>query len=128
MANEDNTRQLSHGNSEVLSAIRDLNGRLTTVEEIILARLNDTRPFEHQIMVRINELAASQTTILEVIAGIREEQTAMRADLSDFRQETNQNFKVSNKKMALLSEEFLNFRAEQALLEKRVEVLEERAA
>ena len=128
MANEDNTRQLNHGNSEVLSAIRDLNGRLTTVEEIILARLNDTRPFEHQIMVRINELAASQTTILEVIAGIREEQTAMRADLSDFRQETNQNFKVSNKKMALLSEEFLNFRAEQALLEKRVEVLEERAA
>lgn len=135
MANEDNTRQLNHGNSEVLSAIRDLNGRLATVEEIILARLNDTRPFEHQMMARINELAASQTTILEIIAGIREEQAAMReeqaamrADFNDFRQETNQNFKISNKKMALLSEEFLSFRAEQALLEKRVEVLEERAA
>ena len=156
MANEDNTQQLNQGNREVLFAIRDLNGRLNTVEEIILARLNDTRPFEHQVMTRLNEFSATQAVILETMTGIgaeqtafraehatmregqaamrkelaamREEQSALRADFNEFREETNQNFRVVSKKMALLNEDFLSYRAEQALLEKRVEVLEERTA
>lgn len=159
MANDDDTQQLNQtngSNSEVIAAIRDLNGRLSAVEEIILARLNDTRPFEHQMMARITELATAQTemastqaaileaiagiqkeqaVILEVIAGIqkeqtamREEQVAMRADFGEFRQETNQNFRIVAKKMAILNEDFLSYRAEQALLEKRVDVLEARAA
>ncbi len=126
--NEDNTRQINQGNSEVLSAIQDLSGRLTTVEEIILARLNDTRPFEHQMMARFNEFASTQAAILEMIAAMRQEQTAMRADFNEFRQETSQNFRIVSKKMALLNEDFLSYRTDQALLEKRVETLEERAA
>ncbi len=138
MANDDDTRQLNQtngSNGEVLAAIRDLNGRLTAVEEIILARLNDTRPFEQQMMARINELATTQVIILEAItamreeqATMREEQAAMRTDFGEFRQETNQNFRVVAKKMAILNEDFLSYRAEQALLEKRVDVLEARAA
>ena len=119
--NEDNTRQLNQGNSEVLSAIQDLSGRLTTVEEIILARLNDTRPFEHQMMASINELAAN-------IIGLTGKVEALGTVLNEFRQETNQNFRIVSKKMALLNEDFLSYRTDQALLEKRVETLEERAA
>lgn len=131
MANDDDTRQLNQtkgSNGEVIAAIQDLNGRLTSVEEIILARLNDTRPFEHQMMARINELATTQAAILEAIAGIQKEQAAMREGLNEFRQETNQNFRIVAKKMAILNEDFLSYRAEQALLEKRVDVLEARAA
>lgn len=142
MTNEDNTRQLNQPNGEVLSAIKDLDGRLTTVEEIILARLNDTRPFEHQMMERFNEFAATQTAILEAIAGIheeqaamreeqaamRQEQAAMRQDLNQFRQETNHNFRLVNQMLGHLNDDFLRIRAEHTLLEKRVDVLEARAA
>lgn len=127
MANEDNIRQLNQtngSNSEVLAAIKDLDGRLTAVEEIILARLNDTRPFEQQIMARINELAVTQAATLEAIVAIREEQAAMRADFNEFRQETNHNFRMLNQTQGHLNNDFLHIRGEISLLENRVEVLE----
>ena len=94
MPNEENTQQMNqaNGNSNngsnesVLAAIRALDARVTNPEEIIVARLNDTRPFEHKMMARLDELAAGQA--------------AMREDLHQFRQETNQNFRLVNQKLA----------------------------
>ena len=142
MANEDNTRQIPSVNGsggsdkeQVLNAIRGLDVRLTTVEEIILARLNDTRPFEHKMMARLDELALSlaamreeQAAMREEQAAMREEQAAMREDVNQFRQETNQNFRLINQKQGHLNNDFLEIRAEHTLLEKRVSSLEERAA
>ncbi|MEP7343256.1 MAG: hypothetical protein ABI977_36355, partial [Acidobacteriota bacterium] len=98
-----------------------LEARVTNLEEIILARLNDTRPFEHKMMARLDELAAGQ-------AAMREEQAAMREDLDQFRQETNDHFRKMRKRQELLNEDHMEIRAEHSLLEKRVEHLEDRAA
>lgn len=156
MANEDKTWQISVDGQvfdELVNAVRDLSTkftnqeksqeeRLNSVEQIILARLNDTRPFEKQLAAqlnemnnKINELSAGQTAMREEQtamreeqAAMREEQAAMRAEFGQFRQETSLNFRTVNKKLGILNEDFLNNRTEYALLEKRVDDLESRAA
>ncbi len=149
MANEDKTRQISVDGQvfdELVNAVRDLSTkftnqeksqeeRLNSVEQIILARLNDARPFEKQLAAqlnemnnKINELSTGQTAMREEQTAMREEQAAMRAEFGQFRQETSLNFRTVNKKLGILNEDFLNNRTEYALLEKRVDDLESRAA
>jgi len=135
MANEDNTQHLPNSNSQVIAAIRALEDRIINVEGIIVARLNDTRPLEQQMLARIDELAASvnelrigQNEALEKIATIQEDQAAMRADYDRFRQETDQNFRMMIKRQDLLNNDNLGIRAEHTLLEERVSRLEEARA
>jgi len=149
MPNEDNTQNLSNSNSQVIAAIRALEDRAMNVEGVIVARLNDTRPLERQMLARIDELAASVielrtgqnelrtgqnealekiATTLEKIATIQEEQAAMRADYDRFRQETDQNFRMMIKRQDLLNNDNLGIRAEHTLLEERVSRLEEARA
>ncbi len=145
MANEDNTRQMNADSqvlSEVLSTVRELSTRYTnqeerigTIEQIILNRLNDTRPFDHQVMARINELVAGQNamredlgTLREDLGTLREDLGTLRGDFNEFRQETNHNFRLVNQMLGHLSHDFLRIRSEYTLLEKRVESVEARAA
>ena len=153
MPNEDNTQNLSNSNSQVIAAIRALEDRIINVEGIIVARLNDTRPLEQQILARIDELAASvnelrigqnatridelaasvnelrigQNDMLEKIATIQEDQAAMRTDYDRFRQETDQNFRMMIKRQDLLNNDNLGIRGEHTLLEERVSRLEDAA-
>ncbi len=139
MPNEENTRQMNSGDGqqigELITLVRSLatrftglESRLTSVEEIIVARFNDTRPLEHRMMARLDELVVSFAAMREEQAAMREEQAAMREDLNKFRQETNHNFRIVSQKLAHLNDDFLEIRAEHTLLEKRVLSLEERAA
>ena len=149
MPNEDNTQHLSNSNSQVIAAIRALEDRVMNIEGVIVARLNDTRPLEQQMLARIDELAASvdelDTTVnelrvgqnallekiattLEKITTIQEDQAAMRADYDRFRQETDQNFRMMIKRQDLLNNDNLGIRAEHTLLEERVSRLEEARA
>ena len=117
MANEDDTRQITVDGqvfNELVLAVRELSTRYTnqeerlnSVEQIILARLNDTRPFEHQMMARLNE---------------------MDDKINKFREETNGNFRKMRKVQELLNEDHIHIRAEHSFLETRVEHLEDRAA
>lgn len=135
MPTEDNTQQTPNSNSQVIAAIRSLEDRVANVEQIIEARLNTTRPFEQQMLAQLNELVAGQARIQEqmaamqgLMAAMREELTALREDFEKFRTETNHNFRLVNQKLEHLNNDFLNIRAEHALLEKRVSRLEEQAA
>ncbi|MGH9799007.1 MAG: hypothetical protein ACRD82_01450 [Blastocatellia bacterium] len=145
MANEDNTRQINVDGqvlNEVLSTVRELSTRYTSqeerisaIEQIILNRLNDTRPFDHQVMDRINELTVGQNAMREDLGALREDLVALREDLgalredfNEFRQETNHNFRLVNQKLGHLNDDFLEIRAEHTLLEKRVDKIEERIA
>src|SRR5262249_46712294 len=121
MSNEDNTQHLSNSNSQVIAAIRALEDRVVNVEGVIVARLNDTRPLERQILARIDKLATSvdelaatvnelrigQNATLEKIATIQEDQATMRADYDRFRQETDQNFRMMIKRQNLLNNDNL---------------------
>ncbi len=59
MPNEDTTQNLINSDNQVIAAIRALEDRIINVEGIIVARLNDTRPLERQMLERIDELAVS---------------------------------------------------------------------
>lgn len=132
MPNEDNTQQMSNSNSQVIAAIRSLEDRIGNVEQIIVARLNDTRPLEQQMLAQLNELTATVATltatvatILEKIATIQEELTALHEDFESFRRETNDNFRLVNNKLDVLNHDVLTVRAQQRDLEKRVTRLEQ---
>ncbi len=143
MPNEDNTQQMSNSNSQVIAAIRSLEdrfetrftgveARLASVEEIIVARLNTTRPLDQEVLARLNELAAGQaamreeiTAIREEQAAMREEQAAMRADYERFREETDENFRRMIERQDILNNDNLDIRLEHRNLGKRISRLEE---
>jgi chromosome segregation ATPase len=146
MPNKDDTQQTTNSSgqqiAQLVAAIRSLEDRvigleprIANVEEIIVARLNTTRPFEQEILARLSELVTivgvvreEQVTMREEQAAMHREITALREDFDRFRAETNHNFKLINQKLEHLNNDFLNIRAEHTLLEKRVSRLEERAA
>ncbi len=79
-------------------------------------------------MVATIHVIANQITVHEQIASLQKEQVAIREELASFRAETNSSFRVVNKKLGLLSNDFLQIRAEQDLLDQRVAQLEEKKA
>jgi argininosuccinate lyase len=143
MRSEDNTQQMSSSTSQqiaqLVAAVRSLEDRFETrlanVEEIIVARLGATRPFDHEVLARLNELAAGQAAMQEQMAAMQEQMAAMRSELTAlridherFREETNRNFKLVNQMLDHLTGDLLRFRAGHTLLEERVSRLEEQAA
>jgi hypothetical protein len=124
MPTEDNTQNLSSSNSQVIAAIRALEDRIINVEGIINARLSDTRPLDEEILARLNELTAGQSSMQERLATMQE-QMVTREDFESFRRETNDNFQLINSKLDVLNDDVLTVRAKQRGLEKRVTVLEQ---
>jgi len=118
MANEDNTQHLPNSNSQVIAAIRALEDRVVNLEGVIVARLNDTRPLEREILSRLNDLTAGQSTMQEQMAKMQEQ-------FDGFRRETNDNFRLVNDKLDVLNDDVLTVRARQRGLEKRVTRLEQ---
>ena len=104
MPNEDNTQNLSNSNSQVIAAIRALEDRIINVEGIIVARLNDTRPHEHEILARLKEVIAGQSTMQEQMGA---------------------HFRLINDKLDVMNDDVLTVRARQRDLEKRVKRLEQ---
>src|SRR5262249_23290373 len=100
MQNEDNARHLSNSNSQVIAAIRALEDRIINVEGIINAWLNDTRPFDGEILARLNELNAGQSTMQEQMGFFQEQ-------FESFRRETNDNFRLVNNKLDVMNDDVL---------------------
>src|SRR5262245_29332071 len=131
MPNEDNT--------QVIAAIRSLEDRVINVEGIIVSRLNDTRPLEGEILARLNELNAGQSTMQEQMGSIQEQVGSIQEQVGSiqerigslqerfegFRRETNDNFQLINSKLDVLNDDVLTVRAKQRGLEKRVTQLEQ---
>jgi uncharacterized protein (DUF3084 family) len=177
MTNDDKAQQPTNSDNLVLAAIQSLESRMVGMEEIIVARLNSTRPLDQQLLAKVNEMVDRQNSMHQELIATREEQAAMRQELTatreeqaamrqeltatreeqaamrqeltatreeltatreelaatreelaGFRAETNSNFRVVNKKLGLLSNDFLHIRAEQDLLDQRVTQLEEKKA
>jgi len=121
----DNTQHLSSSDSQVIAAIRALKDRVIIVEGIIVARLNDTRPLEREILARLNELNAGQSTIQEQMGSLQEKMSFLQEQFESFRRETNDNFQLINSKLDVLNDDVLTVRAKQRGLEKRVTGLEQ---
>ncbi len=146
MPNEDNTQQptnsISQQIAQLIAAVRSLEDRvismeprLTGMEEIIIARLNDTRPLEQQILARLNELVTLYTAMREELTAsreeltaTREEMTALRVDHERFREETADNFRKIIERQDILNNDNLDIRLEHRQLSRRISRLEEARA
>jgi chromosome segregation ATPase len=131
MANGDNTQQNNptNGNAgQILAILQELAARMATVEEIIRARLNTTRPFDDQVVARFDQLDDKVDKLKDELAKVQEEVAKVQEEVASFRAETNQNFRMVNQKLGHLNNDFLAIRAEHSLLEQRVTKLEDRAA
>jgi len=117
MQNEDNAQHLSNSNTQVIAAIRALEDRIINVEGIINARLNFTCPLDGEILARLNELNAGQSTMQEQMGFLQEQ-------FESFRRETNDNFRLVNNKLDVMNDDVLTVRAKQRDLEKRVTLLD----
>lgn len=75
---EDTTRNLPGGDlGEILSLLRSIDGRLTTVETRLTAledkverRLHDTRPIWEQVLVRLTAIEERLTKVEERLTGV----------------------------------------------------------
>ena len=67
MPNEENTQQLPNANGPS----RSLEARVTTLEEIVLARLNDMRLFEKQLLAMLSEINEKFDRLSSEVAELR---------------------------------------------------------
>jgi BMFP domain-containing protein YqiC len=78
----------------------------------------DTKPGMTAVLERINELGATLEKQINDVA------IEIRAEIMSLRDEMNKGFAILEKKMDVLGKDTLQVRAEQALLEDRVDKLE----
>lgn len=122
---EDNTQHTSSSNSQVIAAIRALEDRIVNVEGVIVARLNDIRPFDHEIMARLDDLFTGQSMMQEKIGAMENRLGVLQEQFDGFRRETNDNFRLINEKLYVLNDDVLTVRAGHRELKKRVTRLEQ---
>jgi chromosome segregation ATPase len=115
---EDTTRNLPHGDlGEVLSILRSIDGRLTTLEDKLERRLQETRPIWEQVLVRL-------TAVEERLTKVEEELTKLGARVKRVEDEVfmlRRKFDVWTGDLALLrqkhedlDERFAEFKAERS--------------
>ena len=79
---EDFTQKLNNGNdSEILTAIKDLEKKVDRLEKKVDERLYDTRPIWHKVVADIAELQSGQKRLEEGQKHLDEGQQALRVGI-----------------------------------------------
>jgi chromosome segregation ATPase len=80
---EDTTRNLPNGDlGEVLSILRSIDTRLTTLEDKVERRLQDTRPIWEQVLTRLTAVEERLTKVEERLINIEERLTNVEQRLT----------------------------------------------
>src|SRR6185503_5853714 len=88
---EDFTQKLPKNgqDSEILTAIKNLDDRLQGLEKKVDERLHDTRPIWHKVVADIAELQAGQKRVEDGQKRLEEGQQAIRSDIADVNSTVN---------------------------------------
>jgi hypothetical protein len=73
MPNEDNTRQLSNSNGQVITVIRTSEDRVAGLEAVVTSWLNDARKFERQMLAQFKEVTTMGAAVLEKVVTSQED-------------------------------------------------------
>lgn len=105
---EELTQQLPNGETRIILARLDsIDARLSTLEDKVDRRLQETRPIWEQVLARLEKIESS---------------------VEEFRTETRQNFRMLERRLSVLSDDIVAVRANQKDLEARVDKIESEPA
>lgn len=105
---EELTQQLPNGETRIILARLDsIDTRLSTLEDKVDRRLQETRPIWEQVLARLEKIESS---------------------VEEFRTETRQNFRMLERRLSVLSDDIVAVRANQKDLEARVDKIESEPA
>jgi DNA anti-recombination protein RmuC len=123
--------------------LREHDARLGHLEEVIEARLYDTRPIWEAVQQEITELRSDvqqqatelrsdvQQQITELRSDVQQQITELRSDvqqqITELRAEVEKGFRMVNRKVGLFGEQVAELYAYQRDIEERVEKLEPKA-
>lgn len=112
---EETTQDLPNGDlKRILAGLDSIAARLTTLEDKVDRRLQETRPIWEQVLIRLDK-----------IESVVEE---LRTDVEEFRNETRQNFRTLERRLSVLADDVVAVRADQRDLESRMDKLESEPA
>lgn len=101
---EDTTQKLPNDDlKRILSIVESMDARLSSLEDKVDRRLQETRPIWEQVLVRMDKL---------------------EADFTEMRAEIRDGFETVSEKINVLGEDVISARARQKRLETRVSSLE----
>lgn len=97
---EDPTRNLSGSQNDtlaqILGAVRNLSGRIDSLEQKVEERLYDTRPIWETVAVDIRLLQEGQTRLEADVTQIREGQDSLRREVNTGLRDINRKFSIFN--------------------------------
>jgi DNA repair ATPase RecN len=109
---EDRTQNLPGGDlGEVLSILRSMDARLTTLEDKVDRRLQETRPIWEQVLVRLTNVEERLTNVEQELVGVKQGLDKVEARLGKVEDE------VDNlvRKFRLFNEDILKYRTSRTI-------------
>lgn len=110
--------------NRIISLVQSLDLRLTNVEEKVDTRLRETQPIWERVLAEIAELRTGQSQFLTALDQLRGGQDQLRSALDELRKDTRLGLHKVERQIMQLSKEFLEIRADNVMLEDRIEKLE----
>jgi tetrahydromethanopterin S-methyltransferase subunit G len=110
---EETTRNLPQdGVERILASIGSLDARLTSLEEKVDRRLQETRPIWEQVLVRLD--------------GVESRVQSLEGEVSGLREEMRTGFHRVERKIDRLAKDVFEVRTDQLELEKRMDEIEQK--
>jgi chromosome segregation ATPase len=122
---EDRTQNLPRGDlGEVISILRSIDGRLTSVETRLVAledkvdrRLQETRPIWEQVLVRLTNVEERLTNVEQELVGVKQGLDKVEARLGKVEAEVDN----LGRKFRLFNEDILKLQNKQDDLKERLD-------
>jgi predicted nuclease with TOPRIM domain len=115
---EETTRNLPQdGVERILAGIGSLDARLTSLEEKVDRRLQETRPIWEQVLVRLDGMESR-------FGGLESRVQSLEGEVTGLREEMRTGFHRVERKIDRLAKDVFEVRTDQLELEKRMDDLE----
>ena len=115
--------------TELRAELGEVKTRLEAVEKIVTDRSYDTKPIWERALAEIAETRAELAeTRAEFRAELAETRAEFRAELGEMHTEMREGFRKLNKQMEVLAKDVLEVRADERILERRLDNLESKVS
>lgn len=102
----------------------NVESRLSTLEEKVERRLQETRPIWEQVLVRLGGVESNLGGLESKVGSLESRVQNLEGEVVGLREEMRTGFHHVGRYLLKLSEEFMDVRADQRDLEKRIDELE----
>jgi predicted nucleic acid-binding Zn-ribbon protein len=111
----------------ILARLDSIDSRLTTLEDKVERRLQDTRPIWEQVLVRLEAVEGQLISFDGRMVSFGSRMDGFETRLDDFGSELRSSLRSFERQVGQLAEDVLKVRADQRGLEKRMDEIESKA-